>query len=393
MPKIRTRERWEHPTYKYAYCIERYGNVYTIIDGTPPSAIKGLKWDIKNKKEALKILNHRLIEKNKPEIFELSKPLTVQDAVNEYANATFSSLDIMTVKSLISTFKLYLPADASLNDLSFIRNHIIQKSEDLKHNDNTRNKALTRLKRFFNFCVDQDIISKNPVVTSMIPLKYDPEPTFFSFEEINNIYEYFISLDTVVVGPNITRKRQEKEMKLEYALTIKLMSLIGTRGMETLKIFWDKHDAPIVPHSKKDEKSYIEFPNKIFIDGKRHKFNITNIREFPLNLVPESIPILGELKQFKNLNNGKLVKWQNIHPLERWLKIALKELKIDDTRNLHSLRKTATNYWEKVLGIPPHICSRMAGHGQEVRKKVYDKSPTAEEMVNMFNQVKSSNKV
>ena len=71
---------------------------------------------------------------------------------------------------------------------------------------------------------------------------------------------------------------------------------------------------------------------------------------------------------------------------EYWLREAVKELNLEPGRSLHSIRKTATNWWEKELGIPSYICAYMAGHNQQTRTKYYEKDPTAEQLVNMHGK-------
>ena len=82
--------------------------------------------------------------------------------------------------------------------------------------------------------------------------------------------------------------------------------------------------------------------------------------------------ILEELKIIKSNEKGAIIN--------------VKELNLEPGRSLHSIRKTATNWWEKDLGIPSYVCAYMAGHNQQTRTKYYEKDPTAEQLVNMHGK-------
>ena len=392
MPKQRTRLRWEHPTYKYAYCIERRGTVYTIIDGGEKVAIRGLRWDSKNKSEAIRILDERLREAHKDknsveaDIIPDLKPKTLYEAIEEFSAVKFTKFDKATVKSYITAFRAYLVEDMNLKDVNRIRNMVRERQGINNHAPNTQLKYLSKLNKLFEYCIGQEYMNRNPILSGMKPDEVTLEIKLFTQEEIEILFDYFFKMDNVFVPAKgekkeRIRKRSLSEDKKQFAWMIKFISIAGTRAMETINIWWDVSHAPVMPYSTK--KPIILLPDKIIIDGKRSKKAKPRDRELPLPIIPQLYPILEELEKYKEINNGKLFKWNSVACLELWLRDALKELKLEGERNLHELRKTATNWWEKELGIPLHVCNYMAGHNQQTRDKYYGSIPTAQELIKM----------
>jgi integrase len=394
MPKPRSRKRWEHPSYRYAYCVERYDNVYTVIDNTPPVAIKGMKWKPENRNEALRILDERLRAKQSYDNGKLTQtaiekiPKTIYQAIEEFSSIEFKKFDHATVKSYLSAFNKYLPEDLQLNDVVGIRKLINDKLLEHGHKSSTQLKYIAKLNRLFEFCISQEYMPRNPILKGMKPDEEENEVRPYTLEEMQLLYDYFISQKNVVIpigeGKNRIRKRSEAEEKEEYAYMLMLIATIGTRATETINIWWDVQNAPLIPYSI-NRKSII-LPSKIIIDGKRSKKSKPRIREFPIELVPQTLEVLELLKKFKERNQGKLLRWNTLAKPEYWLREAVKELKLEPGRSLHSIRKTATNWWEKELGIPSNICAYMAGHNQQTRTKYYEKDPTAEQLVNMHGK-------
>ena len=395
MPKPRSRKRWEHPTYRYAYCIERFDNVYIVIDNSPPVVIKGMKWKPENRNEAIRILDDRLREKQSIETGKLAPsaidkiPKTIYQAIAEFSSVEFKKFDKATIKSYLSAFNRYLPDDLQLQDIVGIRKLINDKLAELGYKASTQLKYIAKLNRLFEFCISQEYMPRNPILKGMKPDEEENEVNPYTLEEMELLYDYFLSQKNVLIpvgeGKNRIRKRSESEEKEEYALMLKLIATIGTRATETINIWWNVTNAPIIPYSI-NKKSQILLPGKIIIDGKRSKKSKPRIREFPIELVPQTLDVLTLLEKFKEKNHGKLLRWNSLAKPEYWLRVAVKELNLDPERSLHSIRKTATNWWEKDLGIPSYICAYMAGHNQQTRTKYYEKDPTAEQLVNMHGK-------
>lgn len=388
MPKQSRTKRWEHSSYKNAYCIERYGNVYTTICGENAKVIKGLKWETKNKATALRILGERYVEYMKcrsGESIAIKKDMMISEAYIEYIKVMFPNLTPNVQKRVHIAMKQYLPVNLPLANIKEIRDLIIEQKAEYNHKSAYLKKQLSILKRFFDYCIEQDYLVKNPVNRYMFPAIESNEVLMFSREEVNLMVDFLQSNSKIAIplyGKTYYRSRSERESSAQYAQVIEFISYIGTRAEETLKIFWDEEAAPLIKGDKDFRKSIIS-DNHIIIDGKRSNYRVPVIREFPLELVPESYNILEKCKKFKEENNGKLFKYNSYASIERTIRNIVMELKLPNNRNLHSLRKTAINHWENELGINPYICAYMAGHSEDIRRKHYRVKPGAEELVKM----------
>ena len=394
MPKPRSRKRWEHPTYRYGYCIERYGNVYTVIDNAPPVVIKGMKWKPENRNEAIRVLTDRIrikqeLDKENPAQKAIeAQPKTIFEAFEEFSAIEFSKLEKSTIQSYTAALANYLPNDTSLLEISNIRKTIIEQKDKLNHAPNTQLKYLKRLNKFFNFCVSQEYMPRNPIVAGMKPDSIENEIKTFEKEELSAIYDYFISQKTVKIPMGddkfryrIRKSNEEKEI---FAFMLEFIATFGTRGSETIKLWWDDKNAPLIPYGNGIKSLILQ--DRIIIDGKRSRRAKHRIREFPLDMVPNSYQVLEKFTKFRQLYGGKVFPWNVLVKPEIWFRDALIELKFETGRNLHSLRKTAINWWEKDLGIPSYICEYLAGHKKATRDKFYSKIPTADELLNMCNK-------
>lgn len=353
MPKL-TRKHWNHPTYRYAYCIERYGNVYTVIDNCNPKAIKGLKFVNDNKRQALEILNQRLID-SKSNIPVVNRTTTLFDAVKEFIELYAKNVSKFTINNYLSTFETYLTEDHPLSDIKIIKNMILESIRVTKHSNNTVRKSMYKLSKLFDFCIENEYITSNPITNSLIPKEVLKELAYPTPDELD-----------------IILKAAEKRSH-QYALFIKFVSLTGCRVGEALKINWNKST----------NLSYID-DTKIYIDGKRKSIYKLNIREIPIDIIPDLRNVIEELRQFELHNNGRLFRWFNQQNVQRWFKDIREELSLNENYSLHSLRKYAANYLERTVGIPPHICNYILGHNQNSRSKYYAHNPSGEDLINML---------
>lgn len=390
MPKERRKNRWEHPHLKYAFCIERYGNVYTVIHGNPPAVIKGLKWVPKNKELALSILTDRYNKYIEHTPNELSKAIQsvekqLSEIIIEFSKLHFPKLSEGTRKTYITAFNSYLPDDYPITNVDAIRAMIQNQTVFLKHNPNTQLKYLSKLNRLFQYCIDQEYITRNPVIN---PMKPAPVPTpikVFTRDEVNLIVDYVSNLVNKDTKKTIDEKRK---INLEQiALLVEFISYSGLRISEALNLWWDVPNAPIIMNDPQQRRSIIT-DTVLVIDGKRSIHTKPRVREFPLKFIPELLPIIEKLKEYQEVNNGKVFKWSYTSKAELQLKEIVSALKLEEGRSFHTLRKTALNYWEKELGIPAHISKFLAGHSAATREKFYSTEPSGDELLNMFEKLK-----
>lgn len=382
MPRPRSRKRWEHPLFKNAYVIDRRGTCYTVIDGGHPIAIRGLKFRPENKETALEILDHRC--KEETGIKSSAAPNNIFDAIKEYADVELPALKPYNARRHLKTFSKYLNRNLNLKDVAEIRKMITKNKTDLSQANATVRKDLERVRKLFEYCIEQEYMIKNPVTKRMIPSDDAPEKKIFTKLELEAIYKYLGNMKGIPVNlRRCYRPRREHEFKDQFVLFLKFITMTGCRADETLKIYW--HGAPDIPYIKNsNKKSIVKFPDKIIIDGKRASLDIPSIREIPINIIPELYELLMQLKQYQAENSGKLFKWNSLAKPRLWLKNTLNALDIEEGRSLHALRNYAINWWEKELGFPAHLCAYLAGHDPAVRSKYYSHAPTADDIRHML---------
>lgn len=346
MPKHRSRERWEHPNYKYAYVINRNGICYTIIDGQEKKAIKHLFFTDKNKKEALRILNERLIEKLKS--IEKQKTKFLYETIEEFKLLYFDKLSKHTIQCYDYAFK-FLDKNIRLSEINNITLMIKNNINEFKYSNNSTLLYLTKLNKFFKYCIDSNYIEKNPIINLLKPNSDITEKNIITKLDLDKILNYF------------------KNKDYYSYLLFKFLSLTGLRREELYKLYFNYEIAPYIKNT--NLKSCI-YENYILVDGKRIKVNIPKIREIPIDLIPDLRQTINELKQF---NYDKVLIYTSMF-LFKHLKICIKKLNLNPNYSLHSFRKYATNYWETELNFSDKLCSILGGHTRYIRNKAYEKT-------------------
>lgn len=389
------RKRWNHPHFKYAYCIERGGTVYTVIHSGPPLAIKGIKFTAANKDIAMEVLTNRYYEYQKTvfgvDIKEIKEEMTLYSVIKEFSQYHFTKFSKGTIYSYITAFNSYLPNDYPITQISDIRNMIDEQLKTLKHHPNTQLKYLSKLNQLFQYCLDQEYITRNPIITPMKPEPVAPTVKYFARDEINSIVKYFNNYANKEFANGSLKNNAIIKVETNYkqmALLVEFLSYSGLRISEALNLWWNHEDAPVIKNDTLNRKSIIT-DSSIIVDGKRTIHTKPRVREFPLHLVPTLFSVIENLKSFQDVNENKVFKWKIASKVEGMLREAITDLGLEEGRSCHSLRKTALNYWEKELGIPSAISKYMAGHSEATREKFYSYEPSADDLLNMFNKYKS----
>lgn len=373
-PQKPASERWEHKTEKNCYCEERGGLVRTVIN------VEGIErqrrntkllWKPENKKDALKILDERLRD-FKRKLYEIKNPVSKKtgllDAITLFATLTFPGLSPHTVFHYKKAFEHYLPGTNVEMTVEKLRSHIEKQIiEHAAHSPNTRRKHLAQVSKLMDFCVERDYLAKNPVLKSMKPKTRYKEVIPFKQSELQLIY------DAISASANIKGQRSFFREKHQLRLYIKFMSLTGCRATEAITLRWsDVSD------------------DAIRIDGKRNRIDEPKVRHFPIDIVPGVRELLKELRQYSEINEGKLFPWEYTEDPRRRFRKVLIDLELynvhGQTRSIHELRKTATNWWEKTLGIPADICAIIGGHDIATRQSTYNKKPSAQEIIEMVEK-------
>jgi integrase/recombinase XerD len=250
-------------------------------------------------------------------------------------------------------FRHFITKDFDLLEINEIRQHIINNLKDSKLNPNNIQKIMQTLKRLFNYAIEEEYITRNPIKDSMIPKREKSKLLIFTHEEIQKLIEYF--------------KVKDKE----FALLIQLISITGTRINETLSMEWDDIDE-----------------SKILIHGKNK-----HDRFLPMEALPELVEIFEQLKSY--YNGTKLFRWNSPAPAQRILKRGCIELGfyVED-KSFHSIRKFVENYLIFEKGIDANIVAEFMGHSRQVQEEHYVKGYEQEAYFRkLTEQIKSERKL
>lgn len=332
MPRPRSRkQRWDHPLYNIGFCFNRAGIVYTEINGARLTT--NLKWHVNNKELALSMLEKRVLEHLNPKVEEEEvQKKTVFELIKEFTTIHFPNVSITAQRKFNQACTHFIKKDFYLDDYESIKNHVIENLKNNKLHQNTRHKLIQALRQIFTYGVEEGYLDRNPVTKNIIPKPVKPEYVIFSFIEVKKLIEYFL-----------------KKEKIEFSLLIEFLSITAVRINEAIQISWLDIDE-----------------EKITIHGKGNRD-----RPFPIQAFPEIIPVLKKLEEFKDINNGKLFRWNSYAKLEKWIRDALKDMGIENKGNFHAIRKMRENQLIQDEDLDLNIVAEILGHTKRVQEKHY----------------------
>lgn len=362
MPRYATPEnKILHSQYRRAWLFVRGDTYYTSINSTLIQTT-GLQATEKNKRIAVSVLNDRVNQFLFP---SRSESVTIREAVIQFVHSKKKKVALRTLEQYHTIFETYLLGDQLTDDTAEIRKRILSITAQSEHKPNTINFHLRSLHTLFEFCVELNYCTKNPITPTMIPDKVTNEPRPFTDEEITDVIQQLRS------GANYVKFTRERE---ELILLIRLLSVAGLRIAESLRLV----------------KSDI-LPDGLRIDGKRVSIHKPKIRFIPFKYIPELAEICEQLKTYNK--GSKVFTWVNrANPADNLRKTMLQLGMDTDNKNLHSLRKTALNRWEKELGLPEEIRNMLAGHTSAVKSNYYrasDMQDTISKIESMTNFVRN----
>lgn len=346
MPRPRKQtERWSHPLYRVGFCLNRKGTVYTEIQGVRFST--GLVWHEKNKREALGILERRVLEYlNPPKEQEKVQERMISEAVREYAPVV-QQYSVSTQHQYKRAFVRLLPHDCALTDTEEIRRMITQGLEEYDAAANTKRQLVKRLHTFFEFCLRRAWVSLNPAKQVVVPKLQKTDVFPFTRDELKRMVAY----------------NREAE-NIEFSLLLEFLGQTAMRIGETLKLPW----------SSVDER-------KIIVDGKG---GIE--REIPIMPFPMLREVLNELRARNDAerHSPKVFRWSTLPVCQRQMKATCEALGIVP-RGFHAIRKMRENEWIDEEGVPPHVAALLAGHSVAVQEASYRKKPKAAELEKLLS--------
>ena len=342
-----SKNRWVHPWYKYAYCFPRETAkgetyVYTCVDSQRKAT--GIIWKPSNKNLAMDALErHRQAVQN-PRPADTGEYKTINDAFKIFAQDYLAGLKDSTIRQYKVMWRKYLKMNYRLDQYDEIKQMVLSVKAESTNTDNSEWKRVQRVRKFFQYCIDEGWMDRNPVTKSMIPKYTDPKVDIFTDTEINAILERFRELNNF-----------EMILLIEFALATAM------RIQELINMRWEDIT-----------------DREIFIKGKGDRERIIPLR---VKLFDRVNLLLAELSR---MNKEKVFSWKYQQTPTKSFRNAIRHINedsgninIDERKTFHYLRKTAINRW-KTLGLDIEIRSAFAGNNIAVQVKNYLANPDAE---------------
>ncbi|MFA7326309.1 MAG: tyrosine-type recombinase/integrase [Candidatus Kapaibacterium sp.] len=344
MAKSRTRNRWKHPDRKFCYCFKRPESPFIYTSVFSKREVTDLVWKEANKNDAMAILEKRISEYMNPNETEEK---TLNDLFIQYANVYYSNYTKVQQSRYNKAIEYLITKNLLCSDINAIRNEVLNNLTDLnkKYSEPYVYKILGSLKKIFDFGIEEEYLTRNPIKKAMFPIGGKrARQIFFSKEEIDKLLPY------------CREKRGD-----EFGDLVELISIIGPRINEV--ILGEVKDVDLenkqmtIRDFKRANKNFGETFTPRYIDIEIFD-NYTSLYEL--------------LERIISRENGKYYfRWQSYANLERWLREDMKALKMyEPTKNFHAIRKYAIN--EFILkGFPVSLGSHFFGHNEAVMKKHY----------------------
>lgn len=356
-PRKNNKERWLSSKYNIGYLEPINGVAYTRIAGVRRTT--KLRWLEKNRRDAVRILERRVLEYLHPELIpvieESNDSITLFEAMREFKNARFQDYTENVIVVYRRTFNYFFKADMELEYEKMLQ-HIMHVNNTSELKVSTRKKYLVQLRRFFNFCKERGFIEKNPIDVIGVPkLPKKNKKLIFKRKEINKLIKHFMD------NPNLH----------EYGYLIKFLSQTGLRIGEALSLTWkDVDDNGFVVHGKGSIDRYFPLVNPDNNDV----------------IFPEVKEILEIMAKYQY---EKVFRWRFPSKPQYHLNMAMEKLDIPknidgQSRSLHTFRSTAEYWWENELMLPFDVICDLAGHSMAVREGHYRKERGLKELAKVI---------
>lgn len=356
-------KRWDHPDYKKGvYCFERDGYVHTYVFGDRKS-IKNLPWDKTKKDFAIRVLDKRVNEYFERENgLNTNKVETFSELFLLYKELKFQHLKSNTKQTFLNSIRRLIENnDFYLNNTVEITKFINSRIKEMKHHENysdtTINNSLTQLSSIFNFGIESDIISINPIKSWLRIKKTNFKYTICSREQLN----HYLDVLKEYIDNTDKPKSRVSALKLYYAFKV-----IGITGMRRDEVY-------------KMESWHIQ-SKKLLINGKNDRW-----REFPYSIDPNLRPLLDEVLEFHSKyikNNNRLLGFQSSAIMGVYVNNYRKMLEINNVEEVkfHAIRKLVENEMMNDYSLNDNIVRSLIGHTIQTQSKHYINKMSAEEI-------------
>ncbi len=389
-PRDPGRQRWTIRESSIGYIDERNGKARLRIKYGSVDIRKTLPFSFieENRKLGEKILRDHLMPILFPELAKATPqpeppPLSLAMMQVEYKRIKggewTDNIKKLYKQSFDSYFNGYSIAQPFVYESFF--DHLVLRNEELATRlaDSTRLKRMQYVSAFCSFAVRRGWMPENPIVEIGLPDRVEPEEVA--------VYEWHEELDPVIGyhrerSLDMTRNERDRRSSAMYADTFHLLRLTAMREGEVIR-----------------QKLTDIKPDLFTIEGKRTRAKIPKRRDFPLTIKPgtedtligkwlqDIRDTLNRLIAYGGFRDGHLVPWSHPAAIQRALVEAkeAKNIPLDD-RAVHTIRKTALEYWETTLGIDWVAACDLAGHNPAVKFKYYRKRRRAMEIAESLSR-------
>lgn len=319
MPRPRSKsKRWDHPNFRWAYCYERDGMVYTSVYGHRLST--GLAWVPSSRDFAMKMLTARVkyalsLEGDRPK-------LTIHEAIREYLEQKRMQISIENMRAMKLALS-HIP-NCDWFDSNIIRKTILQKVEGLSNW--TAASRIAYIRSFFDWCCENEYLKKNPILKNLTPQKKRNENrSAFTESEMTAILDY-----SKIHNPKLWE-------------LLNFLAKTGLRISEALSLT-----------SADIDDEYIR------VVGKGQY-----IRYIPYRAIDfDDIELYRQKK-------GKLFKTQRTVWQDGFTQLRTELGMTIGIRSFHSIRKYFENKLIKEKNIEPRIVAELLGHTLQIQQKHY----------------------
>jgi len=347
-----------HPKRRYAYLMQREGVWYAVYKDRRRST--GLLAQDDNIPAAIEELDRFIYALTVP-AEERVQGMTVLEALPEFIATKKGNITEKALYIYLTAIERLLPGDCQISDPKAVREQIAKARANSTLKPSTMVSYLHKLSAFFDWCIRAGYCTLNPLAAVESPKFITEEPVMPTWGELEQIYAYLRS------GLNYRRYPKSREHRI---LVYRFLSKAGLRINEFMTMTTNSITR-----------------EGIIIDGKRSRIDKPRKREVPFVLIPGLREITTELAA--NAIDKRLSHYADKKQYNNSLESACAALEITHY-SPHDLRRTALNWWEIDLRLPPHIVAIMAGHSLNVRDH-YHKVRTAADLVKMMEGIRQEN--
>lgn len=273
MPTRRTPNRWDHPTYRYAYVREFRGMACTVIHGSSPIST-GYAWKPSSRPHAMRVLQERLDAYHgiRVNAHRATAYVTCGDLIDRWADVRAMRMGREYIDKRADIVRRMAPLKMDITDAHGVRTAIMSSPYVAKLNPNTRAQYMGIARSVFDWGISEGLCTINPVTKDMAARPPAKGATPHTKEEIDAII--------AAVAP-------------EHRRYYRLLATSGMREMEAVNLRWeDVYDTHVVVRGKrsKGREMWRDIPYAlmpgladVLMEGRQTKGRVFN-REYPTYL-------------------------------------------------------------------------------------------------------------